>query len=156
MRRSLMLVLAAALAVLVFAPTAFAQDDNPTGDESNEVYKGVYIYDDDPTGDEVVPTPTATARPTSSATSTHSVTPTATSSPTASATPSATVTSGVSVSPRAGASALPSSGGCLCYRSPPGSCWWGLGSWRLCWCAEPPNPQETPLAGPRPCLRQNT
>ena len=29
MRRSLMLVLVAALAALVFAPAAFAQDDNP-------------------------------------------------------------------------------------------------------------------------------
>ena len=31
MGRSLMLVLAAALAVVVFAPAAFAQDDNPGG-----------------------------------------------------------------------------------------------------------------------------
>jgi hypothetical protein len=102
MGRSLMLVLAAALAVGVFAPAAFAQDDNPRGDDlgrddSNRRYEGVYIYDDDPTGDDVVSTPTATATPTSSAT----------------ATPSATVTSGggVSASPRADASALPGSGG---------------------------------------------
>jgi hypothetical protein len=108
MGRSLMLVLAAALAVGVFAPAAFAQDDNPRGDDlgrddSNRRYEGVYIYDDDPTGDDVVSTPTATSTPTSSATST----------PTASATPSATVTSGggVSASPRADASALPGSGG---------------------------------------------
>jgi hypothetical protein len=117
MGRSLMLVLAAALAVGVFAPAAFAQDDNPRGvdlgrDDSNRRYEGVYIYDDDPTGDDVVST--ATATPTSSATATPSATPTATSTPTASATPSATVTSGgggVSASPRADASALPGSGG---------------------------------------------
>src|SRR5215207_4589141 len=105
MRRSLMLVLAAALAVLVFAPAAFAQDDNPTGDDPDGVYDGVYIYDDNPTGDAVVATSTATTTPTSSATSS------ATSTPPASATPSATATSGVSVSPRAGATALPGSGG---------------------------------------------
>ena len=117
MRRSSMLVLAAALAVLVFAPTAaFAQVDNPTGDDLGRdapdgIYEGVYVYDDNPSGDEVMATPTASATPTSSATSTPSATPTATSTPTASTTPSATVTSGVSASPRAGASALPSSGG---------------------------------------------
>jgi cytoskeletal protein RodZ len=118
MGRSLMLVLAAALAVGVFAPAAFAQDDNPRGDDlgrddSNRRYEGVYIYDDDPTGDDVVATPTATSTPASSATSTPSTTPTSTSTPTASATPSATVTSGggVSASPRADASALPGSGG---------------------------------------------
>jgi hypothetical protein len=33
MRRSLMLVLVVALATLVFTPAAFAQDDNPTGDD---------------------------------------------------------------------------------------------------------------------------
>jgi hypothetical protein len=32
-RRSLMIVLAVALAALVFAPAAFAQDDNPTADD---------------------------------------------------------------------------------------------------------------------------
>jgi hypothetical protein len=32
-RRSLMMVLAVALAALVFAPAAFAQDDNPTADD---------------------------------------------------------------------------------------------------------------------------
>jgi putative cell wall-binding protein len=116
MRKSLMLVLAAALAALVFAPAAFAQDDNSTGDDlggddPDGVYDGVYIYDDNPTGDDVVATPTATTTPTSSATSTPSATPTATSTPTASATPSATVTSGVSASLRAGVSALPDSGG---------------------------------------------
>jgi hypothetical protein len=113
MRRSLMLVLAAALAVLVFAQAAFAQDDNPTGDDPDEVYDGIYIYDDNPpSGDDLgVATPTATATPMSSATSTPSATPTPTSTPTASATPSATATSSVSASPRADASALPSSGG---------------------------------------------
>jgi hypothetical protein len=125
MGRSLMLVLAAALAVGVFAPAAFAQDDNPTrddlgGDDPDGIYHGVYIYDDNPAGDDVGATPTATATltssatstPTASATSTPSATPTSTSMPSASATPSATVTSGgVSASPHAGASALPGSGG---------------------------------------------
>ena len=116
MRRSLMLVLAAALAVLVFVPTALAQDYNATGDnlggdEPNGAYDGIYIYDDNPTGDDAVATPTAAATPASSATSTPGATSTAASTPTASATPSATVTSSVSASPRAAASALPSSGG---------------------------------------------
>ncbi len=56
MRRSLMLVLAVAMAALVFAPAAFAQDDNPTGDD-------------------VAASPAATS--TASATPTASVTPTA-------------------------------------------------------------------------------
>jgi hypothetical protein len=99
MRRSLMLVLMVALAALVFAPAAFAQDDNPTGGDL-----GLQSIDDNPTGDDVVTTSTATATPTSSAT------PTAT--PTANdATPSATVMSSVSASPRADASALPVTGG---------------------------------------------
>jgi hypothetical protein len=99
MRRWLMLVLVVALAALVFAPAAFAQDDNPTGDDL-----GLQSFDDNPTGDDVVTTSTATATPTSSAT------PTAT--PTANdATPSATVMSSVSASSRADASALPVTGG---------------------------------------------
>lgn len=99
MRRSLMVVLVVALAALVFAPAAFAQDDNPTGDDLG----GLQGFDDNPTGDDVVATSTATATPTPSAT------PTAT--PTGDATPSATMTSDVSASPRAGASALPRTGG---------------------------------------------
>ena len=125
--RSLIVVLAAALAVLVvFAPSAFAKDENPTrdnpgGDGPKGLYYGVYIYKDDPSpsGDNgVVATPTAAATPTTIATSTPSATPTAASTSTAistpsaaSATPSATVMVGVSASPRASASALPSSGG---------------------------------------------
>ena len=105
MRRSLMVVLVVALAALVFAPAAFAQDDNPTGDDLG----GLQGFDDNPTGDDVVATSTATATPTPSATSTPSAPPTAT--PTGAATPSATVTSDVSASPRAGASALPRTGG---------------------------------------------
>jgi hypothetical protein len=105
MRRWLMLVLVVALAALVFAPAAFAQDDNPTGDDL-----GLQSFDDNPTGDDVVTTSTGTATPTSSATPTPSASPTAT--PTANdATPSATVTSSVSASPRADASALPVTGG---------------------------------------------
>ena len=105
MRRSLMLVLMVALAALVFAPAAFAQDDNPTGGDL-----GLQSIDDNPTGDDVVTISTATATPTSSVTPTPSATPTAT--PTANdATPSATVMSSVSASPRADASALPVTGG---------------------------------------------
>jgi hypothetical protein len=102
MRRSLMVVLAVALAALVFAPVAFAQDDNPTGDD-------------------LVATSTATATPTSNATPTPSATPTATpthrptdtpaDTPTVSATPSATVTSGVSAGPSGSVGALPGTGG---------------------------------------------
>ena len=103
MRRSLMVVLVVALAALVFAPAAFAQDDNPTGDDLG----GLQGFDDNPTGDDVVATSTATVTPTPSTTPT--ATPTAT--PTGDATPSATVTSEVSASPRAGASALPRTGG---------------------------------------------
>jgi len=109
MRRWLMLVLVVALAALVFAPAAFAQDDNPTGDNL-----GLQSFDDNPTGDDVVTTSTGTATPTSSATPTPSTSPTATptATPTANdATPSATVTSSVSASPRADASALPVTGG---------------------------------------------
>ena len=114
MRRSLMLVLAVALAALVFAPAAFAQDDNPTGDDLGGVDRGgLQSFDDNPTEDDVVATSTATATPTSSATPTPSATPTSTptATPTESATPSATVTSSVSASPRADASALPVTGG---------------------------------------------
>ena len=103
MRRSLMLVLVVALAALVFAPAAFAQDDNPTGDDLG----GLQGFDDNPTGDDVVATATSTTSATPSATPT--ATPTA--MLTGDATPSATVTSDVSASPRAGASALPRTGG---------------------------------------------
>jgi hypothetical protein len=102
MRRSLMLVLMAALAGLVLAPSALAQDDNPRGgDLGRKDPDGVAIYDDNLTGDDVMATPTATTTP--------SATPTAT--PTTSATPSAAATPGVSASPRAGAPSLPGSGG---------------------------------------------
>ncbi len=33
MRRALLVVLVVALGALIFAPAAFAQDDNPTGDD---------------------------------------------------------------------------------------------------------------------------
>lgn len=105
MRRSLMLVLAVVLAALDFAPAAFAQDDNPTGDDlggddrmgerggfddnpsgddlRGDDRGGVRDLDDNPTGDDVVVSPTATATPTASATPTTSATPTATVSATA-------------------------------------------------------------------------
>jgi hypothetical protein len=54
MRRSLMLAVALALAALLFAPAAIAQDDNPTGDD-------------------VVANPTATATLTASAAPTATV-----------------------------------------------------------------------------------
>jgi putative cell wall-binding protein len=47
MRRSLMLVLVVALAVLVFAPAAFAQDDNPTGDDATSTATAGAGRDDD-------------------------------------------------------------------------------------------------------------
>jgi hypothetical protein len=94
MRRSLILVVAVALAALVFAPAAFAQDDNPSGDDLREDDRGgergfddnpsrddlreddrggVRGFDDNPTGDDVVASPTATATPTASATPTATV-----------------------------------------------------------------------------------
>ena len=85
MRRSLMLVLAVMIAALVFAPAAFAQDDNPSGDD-------------------VGASPTATASPSASASSTASATPTS------SATPSATASA--SSSPDASTTTvLPETGG---------------------------------------------
>ena len=60
-----------ALATLVFAPAAFAQDDNPSGDDLRGDDRGeVRDFDDNPTGDDAVasPTPTATGTPTASAT----------------------------------------------------------------------------------------
>jgi hypothetical protein len=91
-----MLVLAVVLAALVFAPAAFAQDDNPSKDDLREDDRGSERgfddnpggddlrvddrdgvrgdFDDNPTGDDVVASPTA------SASSTASATPTATAS----------------------------------------------------------------------------
>ena len=94
MRRCLMLVVAVALAALVFAPAAFAQDDNPSGDDlrgddrggerdfddnpsgddlREDDRGGVRGFDDNLTGDDVVASPTATATPTASATPTATV-----------------------------------------------------------------------------------
>jgi LPXTG-motif cell wall-anchored protein len=84
MRRFLMLVLMVALAGLVFAPAASAQDDNPTGDDlGGDDRGGERGFDDNPTGDDIMSSPTSTATPTSSAT------PAATGTPTASATAAA-------------------------------------------------------------------
>src|SRR5688500_7528285 len=85
MRRSLMLVMAMILAALVFAPAAFAQDDNPTADD-------------------MVASPTATATPTAIASSTASATHTSSSTPTATA--SATTSPATDT-----ATALPDTGG---------------------------------------------
>ena len=49
MRRCLMLVVAVALAALVFAPAVFAQDDNPTGDDlGGDDHCEVRGFDDNP------------------------------------------------------------------------------------------------------------
>ena len=78
MRRFSILVLTVALAALVFAPAALAQDDNPTGDDLRGDDRGeVQGFDDNPTGDDAMSSPTATATSTGSATSTPSATPTA-------------------------------------------------------------------------------
>ena len=126
MRRFLALVLMVALAALVFAPAAFAQDDNPTADDLGgddrggergfddnpsrddlgaDDNGGVRGFDDNPTGDDVVTTATATATPTASTTPSASATPTAGATPTASATVSATNSSDTDTT------ALPSTGG---------------------------------------------
>ena len=78
-----MLVLAVMLGALLFAPAAFAQDDNPTGDDlgGDDRNGGVRGFDENPTGDDAAVSPTATASSTASATPTSSATPTATGSP---------------------------------------------------------------------------
>jgi hypothetical protein len=111
MHRAMMVVLVVALGALTFAPAAFAQDDNPTGDDlGGDDRGGERGFDDNPTGDDVMASPAATATPTSSATSTATSTPTASATPTATAT--ATVTSADDARPhRAKASGLPRTGG---------------------------------------------
>ena len=125
MRKSLMLVVMVMLAALVFAPAAFAQDDNPSGDDlmeddrggeqgfddnpsaddlGGEDRDGARDFDDNPTGDDMVASPTASASSTASATSTSSASPTSSATPTATA--SADSSSGAD-----SASALPSTGG---------------------------------------------
>ena len=117
MHRVMMVVLVVALGALIFAPAAFAQDDNPSGDDlRGDDRGGERGFVDNPTGDDVTASPAATATPTSSATSTSSAMSTATSTPTASATPTATATSEVTSArdaraPRADAKGLPRTGG---------------------------------------------
>ena len=54
MRRSLMLVLGVALAVLVFAPAAFTQDDNPSADDlRGDDRGGARGFDDNPGRDDL-------------------------------------------------------------------------------------------------------
>ena len=68
MRRTLMLLLVVALGALVFAPAAFAQDDNPSGDDmGGDDRGGERGFDDNPTGDDVGASATASASPTASA-----------------------------------------------------------------------------------------
>jgi cytoskeletal protein RodZ len=111
MHRTMMVVLVVALGALIFAPTAFAQNDNPTGDDlRGDDRGGERGFDDNPTGDDVGASLTATATPTASATSTATSTPTASATPTATAT--ATETSAGEARPhRAKASGLPRTGG---------------------------------------------
>ena len=107
MHRVMMVVLAVAFGALIFAPAAFAQDDNPTGDDlRGDDRGGERGFDDNPTGDDVVASPTST----SSATSTVTSTPTASATPTATAT--ATETSAREArATRADAKGLPRTGG---------------------------------------------
>jgi uncharacterized membrane protein YkoI len=54
MRRSLMLVLVVALAALVFAAAAFAQDDNPSADDlRGDDRGGARGFDDNPSRDDL-------------------------------------------------------------------------------------------------------
>jgi uncharacterized membrane protein YkoI len=54
MRRSLMLVLVVALAVLVFAPAAFTQDDNSSADDlRGDDRGGARGFDDNPSRDDL-------------------------------------------------------------------------------------------------------
>ena len=54
MRRSLMLVVVVALAVLVFAPAAFTQDDNPSADDLRGDDRGsARGFDDNPSRDDL-------------------------------------------------------------------------------------------------------
>ena len=53
MRRSLMLVVVVALAVVVFAPAAFTQDDNPSADDLRADDRvGARGFDDNPSRDD--------------------------------------------------------------------------------------------------------
>jgi uncharacterized membrane protein YkoI len=54
MRRSLMLVLVVVLAVLVFAPAAFTQDDNPSADDlRGDDRGGARGFDENPSRDDL-------------------------------------------------------------------------------------------------------
>src|SRR5215218_6848949 len=118
MRRILMVVLMVAMGALVLAPAAFAQDDNPSGDDLGGDDHGgerafddnpsrddlreddrddVRGFDDNPTGDDVSASPTASATASASA------------SPSASATASAMP----STSPGPDDSVLPPTGGVI-------------------------------------------
>jgi len=113
MHRAMMVALVVALGALIFAPAAFAQDDNPTGDDlRGDDRGGERGFDDNPTGDDVMASPTAPATSTATATPTAAAKYTATSTPTASATPTAMETSaGKARARRADAGGLPRTGG---------------------------------------------
>jgi len=114
MRRILMVVLMVAIGALVLAPAAFAQDDNPSGDDMRgDDRGGERAFDDNPSADDLREDDRDDVRgfddnPTgddASASATASATPSA--SPSASATASATP----SASPVADDSVLPETGG---------------------------------------------
>ncbi len=121
-----MVVLMVAIGALVLAPAAFAQDDNPSGDDMRGDDRGgerafddnpsaddlreddrddVRGFDDNPTGDDASASATSSATSSATASASSSATPSA--SPSASATASATP----SASPVADDSVLPETGG---------------------------------------------
>jgi hypothetical protein len=146
MRRTVLLIMMmVALSMVVFAPVAVAQDDNPSADDRGGAEDrgmaergfddnggGVRTFDDNPTGDDATATATATA------------------------------TAGAGRDDDATTKRrLPSAGVCrtrgafLCCQGLLGSCFWSVvGLRRQCYCAEPPDPRE-PLPGKRcfPCFR---
>jgi len=109
MRRSVLLLMVVALTMLVFAPVAVAQDDNPSADDRGADDRGMDDrgFDDNPGADDMMASPAASASAMSSATSTPSATATAT------ATASATSTSkaGKDDATRSVGKALPRTGG---------------------------------------------
>jgi cobalamin biosynthesis Mg chelatase CobN len=91
MRRAVLLVMAVALATLVFAPVAMAQDDNPGVEDRgmddrgfDDNGGGARTFDDNPGADDVAASPAASASAASAATAgTASATATATATATA-------------------------------------------------------------------------
>jgi hypothetical protein len=90
MRRSVLLIMVVALSMLVFAPVAVAQEDNPSADDRGADNRavddrglddnggGARTFDDNPGADDVMASPTASASAASGSGSTASATATAT------------------------------------------------------------------------------